>query len=215
MKLLLTSEGFTNAQVVDACVELVGKKKDDITFAVINESYAVEEGDKRWVLRNLNDLANNFSGDIDLVNLLALTKDEVRKRISQRDVIFVVGGNTDYLMHVFNTSGFTDSLTDLLRDKVYVGISAGSMVMGKRISTAAYQEVYGEGNDFGTTKYMNHFNAAIKPHLGREDFPNTREDILTKIASDFDGTIYGLRDGQAIVVNNEKVSFVNGPAFNV
>jgi hypothetical protein len=37
MKLLLTSAGFTNGDMIDKLVELVGKPRGLISFAVINE----------------------------------------------------------------------------------------------------------------------------------------------------------------------------------
>src|SRR5690606_37109884 len=102
--------------------------KDQITIGVINEAFAVEEGDKRWVLDNLNSVASNFSNEIDIVDLLALSIEEVEKRLADKDVIFVVGGDTDYLMSVYQKTGFDKLLPKLLETKVYVGSSAGSMV---------------------------------------------------------------------------------------
>src|SRR5882672_9743971 len=101
MKLVLCSEGFYTPNTVQACVELCGKPQDQISLAIINEAYAVEDGDKYWVLDNLNDAAKNFKGGLDIVNLLALPLDKVEENIMKRDVIYVIGGNTDYLMNVF------------------------------------------------------------------------------------------------------------------
>lgn len=64
---------------VQACIDLVGRPQDEISVAIINEAYAVEEGDKYWVLNNLNSVANNFKGGIDIVNLLALPLDKVEE----------------------------------------------------------------------------------------------------------------------------------------
>lgn len=86
MKLVLCSEGFATENTVQACVDLCGKPQSEISIAIINESFAVEEGDKRWVLDNLNSVFNNFSNEIDIINLLALSIDEVEKRISNKDV---------------------------------------------------------------------------------------------------------------------------------
>jgi dipeptidase E len=144
MKLVLCSEGFHTPNTVQACVDLVGKPQDEISVAVINEAYAVEDGDKYWVLDNLHSVADNFTGGMDIVNLLALPIEKVEAMIMQRDVIFTVGGNTDYLMHVFNKTGFSQLLPKLLETKVYVGSSAGSMVIGRRVSTEAYANIYEE-----------------------------------------------------------------------
>jgi len=200
MKLVLCSEGFYTQASVQACVELVGKPQDKISVAVINEAYAVEEGDKYWVLDNLNSVAKNFKGGIDIVNLLALPLEKVKQNIMKCDVIFVVGGHTDYLMHVFNKTGFTKLLPELLKTKVYVGSSAGSMVMGKRLSTEAHKIMYGEDETYGTEKFLELVDVAIMPHLYSTNFPNRKENLL-EAAKKYTGTVYGLRDDSAFVVN--------------
>jgi hypothetical protein len=42
------------------------------------------------------------------------------------DAILVSGGNTGYLSHQFQRSGFAEGLMGLLEERVYFGISAGS-----------------------------------------------------------------------------------------
>lgn len=208
MKLLLCSEGFYTEEIVAKCEELVGKKRDTINIAVINEAYAVEhDNNLRWILPTLNEVKNNFGGKLELVNLLALDIDVVRERIEQHDVIFVVGGNTDYLMSVFNKTGFSGLLPDLLKTKVYVGSSAGSMVMGKRLSADAYEKIYGERDVYGVEKYFEFVDVAIFPHLNSQHFPN-RKEMLLAAAGDHHGIIYGLQDDSAIVVHDENLSTI-------
>lgn len=215
MKLVLCSEGFSTPNTVQACVELVGKPQDQIRVAIINEGFAVEKGGKRWVLDNLNDVSKNFPAELDIVNLLALPIEEVENRINNCDVIFVVGGNTDYLMHVYNKTGFTKLLPKLLETKVYVGSSAGSMVLGKRVSTAAYQEIYGEDDDFDITEYMGLVDLAIKPHLGSPHFLNNRPDVLERVGKGLDFPVYALRDDSAIVIDGDKQTFIGSEPYKV
>ena len=200
MKFVLCSEGFHTPNTVEACVALVGKPQDQITVGIINEAYAVEEGDKRWVLDNLNAVANNFRGDIDIVDLLALSREEVEQRLADKDVIFVVGGNADYLMSVYRKTGFDTLLPKLLATKVYVGSSAGSMVVGKRISASAYRLIYGEDSKWSIDQYAGLVDLSIMPHLDSPYFPN-RKDSLLEAAGDFKGRVYGLRDDSAVVID--------------
>lgn len=204
MKLLLCSEGFHTSNTVEACVELCGKPQDKISFAIINEAYAAEHGDKRWVLHNLNSVADNFPADIDMVDLLALPLSEVEQRIMQKDAIFVVGGNTDYLMSVYQKTGFDKLLPKLLQTKVYVGSSAGSMVVGKRISSAAYKLVYGEESKWGIDEYLGLADLSVMPHLDSPHFPNRKESLLEAVGS-FEDKVYGLRDDSAVVVDGDEV----------
>src|SRR3989338_9150981 len=102
MKLLLCSEGFYTQNIITACEKLVDKPKSSISVAVINEAYAVDhDNNLGWILDNLNVVKDNFGGNLELVNLLALDIDTVKERIAKNDVIYVVGGHTDYLMSVF------------------------------------------------------------------------------------------------------------------
>jgi dipeptidase E len=208
MKLLLCSEGFYTEEIVKKCEELVGKSRDSINIAVINEAYAVEhDNNLRWVLHNLNLVKDNFGGNLELVNLLALDIETVKERIEQNDVIFVVGGHTDYLMSVFNKTGFAKILPELLKTKVYVGSSAGSMVLGKRLSTKAFEKMYDEHGVYGISSYLELVDISIMPHLDSTEFPN-RKETLMEVAKDNSGAIYGLRDDSAVVVVDGEISTI-------
>lgn len=211
MKLILCSEGFYTQNTVQACVDLVNKPRNKITFAVINEAYAAEHGDKRWVISNLNDVAKNFPAEMDIVSL-ALPLKVVEERIMQKDAIFVVGGHTDYLMSVFIKTGFDKLLPKLLKSKVYVGSSAGSMVMGKRLSSEAYKEMYEQVVGYGTTKYLEFVDFSIVPHLDPEKRPGRKEKLL-EAAKKHSGLIYGLQDDSAVVVDGDSVSTIGSKPY--
>lgn len=207
MKLVLCSEGFHTSNTVEACVALVGKPQDRISIGIINEAYAVERGDKRWVLDNLNSVANNFSGEIDIIDLLALSINEVEERLANKDVIFVVGGDTDYLMTIYQKTGFDKLLPKLLETKVYVGSSAGSMVVGKRISAAAYRLIYGEDSKYGIEEYVGLVDLSVMPHLDSPHFPNRKESLLEAVGN-FEGRVLGLRDDSAVVVDGDDIKTI-------
>lgn len=216
MKLLLSSAGIRTQELADTLSSLVGKPLDKINVAVINEASAVEPGDKTWFFDEINDLRKYVGGDIDFINLLALNMDEIRDRVVFVDAIYVVGGNPDYLRFVYDKTGFTDLLKNsLLSEKVYVGSSAGSMVLGKRSSTKEYQNYYGENRTFGTTDYLGIVNFVVKPHFEAQDLPKNHEDILLKASIEEQQLIYAVRDDQAIIVNDDSVSFVGGDVFSV
>lgn len=207
MKLVLCSEGFATDNTVQACVDLCGKPQNEISVAIINEAFVVEEGDKRWVLDNLNSVFNNFSNEVDIINLLALSIDEVEKRISSKDVMFVIGGNSDYLMTVYQKTGFDKLLPRLLDSKVYVGSSAGSMIMGKRISEAAYRLIYDEDSKYGVTDYLGLVDFSIMPHLDSPYFPYRKANLLEAVGT-FKNRVYGLRDDSAVIVDGNEVKII-------
>ena len=155
-------------------------------------------------MNNLQAVASNFRADIDLIDLLALSLREVEQRLSEADVIFMVGGNADYLMELFTKTGFDKLLPKLLQSKVYVGSSAGSMVIGKRISMAAYRLIYGQDSPYKIDKYLGLVDLSVMPHLDSPYFP-TRKDSLIDAVGDFKSKVYGLRDDSAVVVDGEQI----------
>lgn len=211
MRLLLTAAGITTAEIAAACVGLCGKDASAVSVAVVNEAYAVEDGDKRWVLDDLNRVADTFGGDIDLVNVLALPAAEVLARLAAKDMVFVVGGHADYLMHVLRRTGLADSLPDLLGRQVYVGSSAGSMILGRRTSAAVSHTLYNEAAGYGVDAYLGVVDFAVLPHLGSPDFPANRADVLAAACAELPITVYGMSDDSAILVDGTAVTFLGTP----
>ncbi len=216
MRLVLCSEGFLTPNTVQACVELVGKPQDEISIAIINEAYAIEEGDKYWTINNLNDAARNFKGGVDLVNLLALSLEEMERRIANKDAIFIVGGNMDYLMSVFDKTGFSKLLPKLLETKVYVGSSAGSIILGKRLPTEAYEAIYGGPRDErAVVKYLELVDFAFLSHLNSAAFPNNNAEVLQNACRDVAFPVYSLADDSAIVIDSDEMKFVGSKSIKI
>lgn len=216
MKLLLTSAGIRTAELADALTGLSGRSPDKLRIAVINEASAVETGDKTWLIDEINYLRKHFGGYVDFINLLALDIEEVRERMVHADVIYVIGGNPDYLMHIYQKTGFAQVLRDeLLNQKIYVGSSAGSMVLGRRGSTGEYQRCYGEDRTFGAVGYMEVVDFIVMPHFDSVDWPANNKATLLQASADEQGPIYAIRDEQAIVVCDNEISSVGGDVFAV
>lgn len=144
MKLLLASSGFTNEAIIKACEKLVGKPRAEINFAIINEAIKVEPGDHRWFVEGVEEIAQNFSGRIEFIDLQANKLDYVEDRIAEADAIFCFGGNTDYLTKVFEKTGFSKILPEILSEKVWVGSSAGSCVLCHKESRETTEGVFEE-----------------------------------------------------------------------
>lgn len=210
MKYLLTSAGFTTEEIVITCENLVNKNRQDISVGIINEAYAVEQGDKRWMINELSSIANKFGGAVDIVNLLSLSDINQQGRIEACDMIYVVGGNTDYLNSVYRSSGFDSILTKLREDMVYVGSSAGGMVLGKRLPSKARAVLYDEQQEFGTDGYLEIFDFALVPHMNSEVFQNCTQDIVCDELQGFDEVAYCLNDAQAIAIDGGDISFIGG-----
>ena len=140
MKLVLASQGFTTDEIAENVSELLGKPLSNINISIINEAYIVipENKDKRWLIQELGNIEKYIGGTIDFVNLRAYTKEEIRKRLVNTDIIYIVGGKQFILPNLFKETGFDEILRKCAKNKVIMGTSAGATVLGKQIESAPY-----------------------------------------------------------------------------
>lgn len=210
MKLLLTSAGLNNQSIIKAFSHLVGLPNDKIKIAFIPTAANVEEEDKSWLIEDYINLKKQEYGCIDIVDIASVSKDIWLPRLKEANAIFVGGGNTFFLMSWLKKSGLDKILPELLKSRVYVGISAGSMVatVNLRLSTSpkSYSEkVFPLENNEG----LDFVNFHILPHFNSEFFSNARVEYLKEEAKEIPETIYAIDDDTAIMVNAGKIEIVS------
>lgn len=211
MKLLLASSGFTNEEIIKACEELAGKPRSEINFAILNEAIKGESGDMRWFADTLYEITSNFGGNIEFVDLQAHSLDHVRERLNASDVIFCFGGNTDYLASVFEKTGFGEILPDILAEKVWVGSSAGSCVLGHKESKEMSEGVYEEIQM--VDHYLEIVPLVLLPHLNGW-FKFGEEEILRESRL-VDVPVYALSDQAALKIIDDGAPVVIGNDYIV
>lgn len=201
MKLLLTSGGLTNGLIVKALQDLVGKNFSDTSVAFIPTASNVELGDKWWLIEDLVSLKNLKFKSIDIVDISALPKDLLLSRLGEADVLFFEGGSTFHLMHAINEIGLQEDLLNLLKEKVWLGVSAGSMVTGPDLALSLSQKIYEEDLEekqemkgLGLTEFY------LLPHLNSEWFKNVTEENIRNNTKDITRKLYALDDNCAIKV---------------
>lgn len=205
MKLLMASSGFTNAAIVNALVDLVGKKKKKINFAILNEAIKGEPGDHRWFAEAMAELINHFPGGIELVDLQSQELSKAMARLELADVIFCFGGNTDYLKNVFDETGFSKRLPKLLKEKVWVGSSAGSCVLAHKESEIYQEDVYAEKRQ--PEEFLNLVPVEFLPHYGWYE-NMTRESVIEE-SKRTNLPVYALTDSAALVVQDDEDGNLN------
>ena len=212
MKLLLTSAGLTNQTIVKALDELVGKPLDQLKVAFIPTASNLEEGDKGWLIDDLRRLSFLKFKEIDIIDVSALPKDIWLERLKNADVFFVEGGNTYYLIHWFNKSGLSEVLPELLKTRVYIGVSAGSMVVCPSIEN---DDAYSNENEnfqkikeqiiqqgLGLVDFM------VEPHINSQYFPEINLANLKNRFMQYKYPIYGIDDDTAIKINGDQLEVV-------
>ena len=210
MKLLLTSGGITNASIAKALFDLVGKKPEDTSVVFIPTAANIDKGDKTWLIDDLINLKKQNFKSIDIADISAVEQKIWRPKLEEADVLFFEGGNTYHLMEWINKSGLVSFLPELLKNRVYVGASAGSIVASKDLSLRISQTVYEE--DLDKTENMpglNFVDFYFLPHLNSPYFKKLREDFMKKTVQDIPEKIYALDDNSALKVVDGKVEVIS------
>ena len=211
MKLLLTSNGFANKSIANALLDLVGKPFNKTNLAFIPTAANVEEGDKWWLIDDLSRCKNLGFAQVDIVDISALPKNLWKPRLEKADVLLFSGGNVFHLMYWLNKSGLAEILPDLLKKRVYMGISAGSMVTGQRILLSQSKKLYyGDlSSEYKDENGLGFVNFHIRPHFNSDLFPKVRVEYLKKLAKGIPEPIYAIDDESAIKVEDDKVEIIS------
>lgn len=213
MKLVLASQGFMTKEIVDAVVNLVNKPKDKIKISIINEAYVglEENKDKHWLIKELGLIEKNFKGIIDFVNLRAYGIEEIEKRLKDTDIIYIVGGKQFILAKLFKEIGFDNLLKKLAKDKVIMGTSAGSIVLGKTVdSNEYYLDRYKINKEDIEVHNLEFVDFNIIPHYLRADRLKYNEEYYKRILKDNTFKMYAINDNQAIIYNEGQLEFIGG-----
>ncbi len=209
MKYLLTSAGIKNDYIAQALSEMLGKPLLESSILFIPTAANTEGGDKRWLINNLKDLERYDFQSIDILDIAAVSKDVWSKRFQEKDVICVGGGNEKYLAEVFESLGVKEVLLNFPDDKVYVGISAGSMVTGTFMSEELYPTIFPE-EDFGSTlaQPMKIHELCFIPHLNSDFFKHVRKENLEGVKEKFVGAVYSTDDETALQVEGSQIRLI-------
>ncbi len=210
MKLLLTSGGITNSSIAHALFDLVGKKPEDTSLVLIPTAVNMEVGDKSWFINDLVNLKKQNFKQIDIADISAVEENVWRPKLEEADILFFEGGNTFYLMEWINKSGLVSLLPELLKTKVYVGVSAGSMVTNKDLALKFSQIIYEE--DFDRKENMaglNFVDFYFLPHLNSPDFEKLREEHIRQAVQGMTEKVYALDDNSALKVVDGKVEVIS------
>ena len=208
MKLLLTSGGLTNKSIEKALFELVGKKPEETTLCFIPTASNVEMGNKDWFINDLKNIDKQGFKEVSIADISAVPEEIWRPQIEAADVLFFEGGNTYHLMRWINKSGLNALLPEMLKTKVYVGLSAGSMVTGPDLGLRMNQIIYGDDLEEEELKGLGFVDFYFLPHLNSPYFPNRMEENARKVAEEMTKKIYFLDDQSALKVVDGKVEVV-------
>jgi dipeptidase E len=213
MKLLLTSAGVKNASIRDALVELLGKPIAEanalcIPTAGYGSPYGSPAGAWRFISGHSDqpmcELGWKSLGVLELTALPSIDEERWVPWVQETDVLLVNGGDALYLGHWMRQSGLADLLPSL-SETVYVGFSAGSMVLTPRIG----EDFVGWKPPAGGDETLGLVDFSIFPHVDHPDLPENTMAEAERWAAGLSGPAYAIDDETAIKVADGAVDLVS------
>lgn len=209
MKLLLTSAGITNKTIEQALANLLGKPFSASHLTYIPTAMHLEKGDKSWVVEDMEHFKNLGFTTFDIIDLAVVGEEIWLPSFQKADVLVFGGGNVKFLLEWMGKSGVKEALPELLRTKVYVGISAGSMVTAHHITLSSSDILYyEETGNLPETEGLGFIDFEIRPHLNSKWFPKVRLPYLEQLAHEAKQPFYAIDDNTALQVVDGEVTVI-------
>src|SRR5262245_12096751 len=214
MRLLLTSGGVTNPSIRDALVDLLGKPIEESSALCIPTAQwghpmcgpvsvrGFVSGAPPW--GGMSSMEWKSLGVLELTALPTVGEERWIPWVREADVLLVDGGDATYLCHWMRQSGLADLLATL-PEMVWVGVSAGSMVMTPRIGDDFVEWTPPNGDD----STLGVVDFSIFPHLGHEFMPENTIAEARRWAAEIGGPAYAIDDQTAIKVTDGTVEIVS------
>jgi dipeptidase E len=213
MKLLLTSAGVKNASIHAALIDLLGKpiaEANALCIPTAGYGHPHVSPERAWLFISgreprtpMCELGWKSLGMLELTALPSIDEERWVSWVRETDVLLVNGGDALYLCHWLRQSGLADLLPSL--ETVWVGLSAGSMVMTPRIGEDFVQWKPPTGSD----STLGIVDFAIFPHLDHEELSENTMANAERWAADLAGPAYAIDDETAIKVADGSVEVVS------
>jgi dipeptidase E len=215
MKYLLTSAGIKNTSIHNALLDLLGKPIAEANALCIpTPMYGhpmVGPGPGAWRFISgreprtpMCELGWKSLGVLELTALPSINEEHWVPKVREIDVLLVAGGDALYLCHWMRQSGLADLLPSL-SETVWVGLSAGSMVMTPRIG----EDFVGWKPPSGGDETLGVVDFSIFPHLDHEDLPENTMADAERWATGISGPAYAIDDETALKVIDGVVEVVS------
>jgi dipeptidase E len=214
MEFLLTSAGVTNTSIHDALVDLLGKpiaECDALCIPTASYAHPMAGPGRAWAFISgreprtpMCELGWKSLGVLELTALPSIEAERWVQWVRETDVLLVNGGDALYLCHWMRQSGLADLLPSL-RETVWVGLSAGSMVMTPRIGEDFVQWKPPTGGD----ETLGVVDFSIFPHVENPDLPTNTMAAAERWAGGLSGPAYAIDDQTAIKVVDGTVEVVS------
>lgn len=220
MKFLLTSGGVRNQSISEALIDLLGKPISESNALFIPTAIYPFPGGPFMAhdaIRGVApyppaaDLGWNSLGVLELSVLPSIQEESWVPTVCEADALVVWGGHVSFLHYWMRRSGLAD-LFPSLTDVVYLGVSAGSIVVTPYNCDAEFNLEYvphGSEIAVNTEQALGLVDVALYPHLNRTDMTPTPLAEMEEWAADLPVPAYAIDDDTAIKVVEGDVEVIS------
>jgi len=211
MKFLLTSAGIKNPSIHNALVDLLGKPiAESSALCIPTAVYAIPGGaGHAWrffsgqATTPMCELGWKSLGVLELTALPSIDEELWVPMVQETDVLLVNGGDPLYLCYWMRQSGLADLLPSL--ETVYVGLSAGSLVMTPNLGEDFVRWTPPTGGD----ETLGMVGFSIFPHLDHPELPENSMAEAERWAAGMTVPAYAIDDETAIRVTGGTVDVIS------
>lgn len=181
--------------------DLKGKTVTFIPTASIPESVKFYVGSGKKALEKLGLT-------VDELELTKTTTKEVYDKLCKNDYIYITGGNTFFLLQELRKTGADKIIIDQIHSgKLYIGESAGSMIVSPNIEYAKGMDSPKKAPELDTFSALNLVEFYPLPHHTNFPFKKAVEKVISEYESQL--KLYPISNTQVIFVNGEHVTVEN------
>jgi dipeptidase E len=195
MKLFLASEAKhpdSFKKLEDFVGGFAGKKVAYIPSAANGMGWESWKGGGSW------NLVNSLDVKLDNIILEDYGNESVVERILRNDVVWFAGGMVGYLLYWMKRCSIDKNIHKILDKMVYIGSSAGSMVLCNSSNEMVTWEFVDNEIGADEIKPLKFFDFDIYPHY--------EEKFLDEIEKRYKGKkLYLLKNGEALIVDGNKL----------
>ena len=196
--LLLTAAGFLNPRVGEVASKIISNLVTP--KAVVVTTAASERENNKYAKLAKEQLGAMNIKTVDFIDIGT----EGSGKIPNYDIIYVCGGNTFALLQAAQRSDFKNAVLSVLnKGGVYIGVSAGSLIVGPSVKIAS--EVAPDRNKVNLSDYnsLNLVSVIIFPH-----YEVQYEDELRSFEEREGVRIIRLNNMQALLIQGDEIELI-------
>lgn len=199
MKLLLTSSAIG---VKDELLKFVPKPYNKTKIAYIITASRAEKDTS--YLDEESNLLKVIGCQVEEITFENCNNDDVKKMLKDKNLIYVQGGNTFYLLKILKESGADAIIKDMVKKGVpYIGVSAGSYIACPTIEMATWKR-----QDSNTCGLKDLTALGFVPFLMSVHYEDNHREILKQEIARTNYKVKILSDNQALLVQDDNIQLV-------